>query len=184
MGRRLLGASMAAGLGLGAVLLGGCGGGNGLSLAEQACGHVHTSLALYEESLRDPANQAALQQRAATQLRVALPLAAAANSADGSWNPLMTDISEISGSRAVPGPRPQCAVAPRRTVGSGQPRRRCHQAHRRPRQGRRRRGSEGATPGCAQLGGPERAAPGRRVPLGNVVGANRRRGRPTPSGSV
>ena len=114
MGRRLLGASMAAGLGLGAVLLGGCGGGNGLSLAEQACGHVHTSLALYEESLRDPANQAALQQRAATQLRVALPLAAAANSADGSWNPLMTDISEISRvpeQYLVPGLSAQCCPA-------------------------------------------------------------------------
>ncbi len=48
------------------------------------------------------------------QLRVALPLAAAANSDDGSWNSLMTTISEISTvdeGHLVPALRAQCVVA-------------------------------------------------------------------------
>ncbi len=36
-----------------------------------------------------------LQRKADEQLRLALPLAAAANSDDGTWNSLMTTISEI-----------------------------------------------------------------------------------------
>ena len=43
---------------------------------------------------RPPAAAAQLQKKADQELRAALPLAAAANSDDGSWNSLMTTISE------------------------------------------------------------------------------------------
>ena len=82
----------AGGLGLSA-----CGGSGGQALAQQACVHVHRSLADYHQSTKPgvpAATVAKLQQQAGNELQVALPLAAQANSADGTWNSLMTVISE------------------------------------------------------------------------------------------
>jgi len=95
--RRLLTAPLALALVASAALLGGCGNA-GLVLARQACTHVGKSITLYERSLKNPdATAAAAQQsQALEQLRIALPLAAQANSADGSWDALMTAISESS----------------------------------------------------------------------------------------
>ncbi len=102
----------AASLGLGA-----CGNGGGQALARQACVHVDRSIADYLRSARPgtPSSAVALLLRQADQeLRVALPLAAQANSADGSWNSLMTTISEgavVDEGHLVPALRAQCQVA-------------------------------------------------------------------------
>jgi hypothetical protein len=90
---------------------------DGQALAQQACVHVNRSVGEWVESQRagtPTAKAAALQQRAAQQLRVALPLAAAANSDDGTWNSLMTTISEIETvdeGHLVPALRAQCVLA-------------------------------------------------------------------------
>jgi hypothetical protein len=79
-----------------ALLLSACGQG-GDDLARQACGHVHQSVRYFEASLKPnvpAANAARLRTKAEAELRAALPLAAQANSADGSMNALMTTISE------------------------------------------------------------------------------------------
>jgi hypothetical protein len=100
-----------------AVVLSGCGGGGGQALAQQACVHVKRSLHDYSLSTvagTPPATVADLQTQADLQLRQALPLAAAANSADGSWNSLMTTISEsatVDMSHLVPALKAQCVVA-------------------------------------------------------------------------
>ena len=89
----------------------------GQQLAEQACVHVHRSVADYLRSTRAgtaPAVVAQLQKEADQELRAALPLAAAANSDDGSWNSLMTTISEsavVDEGHLVPSLRAQCVVA-------------------------------------------------------------------------
>jgi hypothetical protein len=94
-----------------------CGNGDGQALAEQACVHVHRSVTDYLRSTRadtPPATAAQLLMRAERELRAALPLAAQANSADGSWNGLMTTISEISivdEGHLLPSLRAQCVVA-------------------------------------------------------------------------
>ena len=90
---------------------------DGQALAQQACVHVNRSVTAWVNSERvgTPATTvAALQQRAEMQLRLALPLAAAANSDDGSWNSLMTTISEIETvdeGHLVPALRAQCVLA-------------------------------------------------------------------------
>jgi hypothetical protein len=90
---------------------------DGQALAEQACTHVHRSVAEWVDSLRagtSPATAAGLQRDAEGQLRLALPLAAAANSDDGSWNSLMTTISEIATvdeGHLVPALQAQCVLA-------------------------------------------------------------------------
>jgi hypothetical protein len=100
-----------------AFVLSACSTQNGQDLAEQACVHVHRSLADYAHAVRPgtPAAAAAqLQKEADQELRTALPLAAAANSDDGSWNALMTTISEgatIDEGHLVPSLRAQCVVA-------------------------------------------------------------------------
>jgi hypothetical protein len=87
------------------------------ALAQQACVHVHRSLSEWVDSQRagTPAGRVAVLQRDAEgQLRLALPLAAAANSDDGSWNSLMTTISEIATvdeGHLVPALQAQCVVA-------------------------------------------------------------------------
>jgi hypothetical protein len=89
----------------------------GQALAQQACVHVRASVVAYERSTRvgTPATDVAqLQKQAAEELRLALPLAAAANSDDGSWNSLMTTISEsswIDEGHLVPALNAQCVVA-------------------------------------------------------------------------
>jgi hypothetical protein len=86
-------------------------------LAQQACVHVNRSVTDWVDAQRagtPAATVAALQQRAEQQLRLALPLAAAANSDDGTWNSLMTTISEIETvdeGHLVPALRAQCVVA-------------------------------------------------------------------------
>ena len=81
----------------GALGLSACSTQGGQDLAQQACGHVHLSVTDYLRAVNPrttPAAAAQLQKEADQQLRDALPLAAAANSDDGSWNSLMTTISE------------------------------------------------------------------------------------------
>ena len=101
----------------GALSLSACSSGGGQALAQQACVHVHRSVADWERSLKTgmPAGTIALLQKNADQeLRTALPLAAAANSDDGSWNSLMTTISEIATvdeGHLVPALEAQCVVA-------------------------------------------------------------------------
>ena len=106
-------AALVAGL---AVLLSSCGQ-SGQDLAQQACAHVHRSVRDYTLSVH-PGTPAAtaglLQKKAETELRLALPLAAAANSKDGSWNSLMTAISEsatIDEAHLIPSLTAQCVVA-------------------------------------------------------------------------
>jgi hypothetical protein len=101
----------------GSVGLSACSNQGGQDLAQQACVHVHRSLADYVRATRpgtSPTVAAQLQKQASQELRVALPLAAAANSDDGSWNSLMTTISEgaiVDEGRLVPALRAQCVVA-------------------------------------------------------------------------
>jgi hypothetical protein len=86
-------------------------------LAQQACVYVHRSISDWQRSVAPgvPAATATqLQKEAAQQLRTALPLAAAANSDDGTWNALMTAISEgatVDETHLVPSLRAQCTVA-------------------------------------------------------------------------
>jgi hypothetical protein len=106
--------ALAAGAGLG---LSACSTQDGQDLAQQACVHVHRSISDYLRAVRPgtPAATAAqLQRQADQELRVALPLAADANSDDGSWNALMTTISEgatVDEGHLVPSLRAQCVVA-------------------------------------------------------------------------
>ena len=89
----------------------------GQDLAQQACVHVHRSVLDYERSVligTPSATVAVLQAKAAEELRDALPLAAQANSDDGSWNSLMTTISEganIDEAHLLPALKAQCVVA-------------------------------------------------------------------------
>jgi hypothetical protein len=91
--------------------------GSGQALAQQACVHVHQSVRDFSRSTvagTPPALVTRLQDQAARELRAALPLAAAANSDDGSWNSLMTVISEgatVDETHLIPSLRAQCAVA-------------------------------------------------------------------------
>ena len=100
-----------------AAALSACSTQSGQDLAQQACVHVHRSLADYERSTSagtTPSDAAQLLREADQQLRLALPLAAAANSDDGSWNSLMTTISEgatVDEGHLVPSLRAQCVVA-------------------------------------------------------------------------
>ena len=79
------------------LTLSACGTGAAVSHARAACVKVDAALALYAKSQRpgitvDAKN--ALAARAMSTLLAATPEAAAATSADGSWNPLMTTIGE------------------------------------------------------------------------------------------
>jgi hypothetical protein len=100
-----------------AAALSACSTESGQGLAQQACVHVHRSLADYARSSSagtTPSNAAQLLRKADQELRLALPLAAAANSDDGSWNSLMTTISEeatVDEGHLVPSLRAQCVVA-------------------------------------------------------------------------
>jgi hypothetical protein len=101
----------------GALALSACSSGGGQALAQQACVHVRRSVTDWERSLRagtPTATVALLQEHAGQELRLALPLAAAANSDDGSWNSLMTTISEsatVDEGHLVPALDAQCVVA-------------------------------------------------------------------------
>jgi hypothetical protein len=99
------------------LALAACSSQSGQSLAQQACVHVHTSVHDWDASKVagvTAARSANLQMKAEQQLRLALPLAADANSDDGSWNSLMTTISEIGTvdeGHLVPALQAQCVVA-------------------------------------------------------------------------
>jgi hypothetical protein len=112
--RSLIGLAAAA---VGAVLLlSGCGQQNGIDLARQACADVTLSVHYFELSTKPDTSTgivARLRTRANEELRAALPLAAAATSADGSMNSLMTTISEgatVDEAHLVPALRGQCAA--------------------------------------------------------------------------
>jgi hypothetical protein len=108
---------LTAALAVALLALSGCGQQGGQNLAQQACVHVHRSVEDYTRSSRpgvSASTVALLRTEADGQLRAALPLAAAANSDDGSWNSLMTTISEsatIDEGHLVPALVAQCAVA-------------------------------------------------------------------------
>jgi hypothetical protein len=112
--RALAALALAAGT---ALVLSACSTQDGQDLAQQACVHVHLSVADYLRAVSpgtSAATAAQLQKEADQQLRTALPLAAAANSDDGSWNALMTTISEgatVDEGHLVPSLRAQCVVA-------------------------------------------------------------------------
>ncbi len=99
------------------VTLSACSQQSGLNLARQACVHVNRSLHDYALSLHPGVSAAAVAQlrsQADAELRAALPLAAAANSDDGSWNALMTTISEdatVDETHLIPSLRAQCVQA-------------------------------------------------------------------------
>ena len=114
------GARILAGLALVAVAalgLSACSSQSGQGLAQQACVHVHRSVTDYLRATSagtSPVAAAQLEKEADQELRAALPLAAAANSDDGSWNSLMTTISEgatVDEGHLVPSLRAQCVVA-------------------------------------------------------------------------
>ena len=113
-GVRVLGIALAV---AGAAGLSACSNQGGQALAQQACVHVQRSVHDYVLSTRagtPTATVAELQKKADQELRAALPLAAMANSADGSWNSLMTTISEgavVDEEHLVPALRAQCVVA-------------------------------------------------------------------------
>ncbi|HTU37939.1 MAG TPA: hypothetical protein VMF35_07970 [Acidimicrobiales bacterium] len=116
MGRRSLGLAVLAAAA--ALALSACSStADGQSLAHQACAHVDRSVADYLLATKAgtaPATAARLQVEADEQLRAALPLAAAANSDDGSWNGLMTTISEsatVDEAHLIPSLRAQCVAA-------------------------------------------------------------------------
>jgi hypothetical protein len=108
---------LAALVGAAAIALTACGSADGQSLAQQACVHVHRSVSDYLLAAKigtPPSTAAHLQDEADQELRAALPLAAAANSDDGSWNSLMTTISEsatVDEGHLIPALRAQCVVA-------------------------------------------------------------------------
>ena len=100
-----------------ALGLNACSAADAQALAQQACVHVERSVQAWQRSTRPgtpPATVTRLQKQATAELRTALPLAASANSDDGSWNSLMTTISEIATvdeSHLIPSLRAQCVVA-------------------------------------------------------------------------
>jgi hypothetical protein len=97
------------------LLLSACGQQNGIDLARQACVHVKLSVRDFELSAKPETaalTSARLRAKASAQLRVALPLAADATSADGSMNSLMTTISEsatVDEAHLIPALKGQCA---------------------------------------------------------------------------
>lgn len=106
----LLAAALAAGLALSAC------GNDALALARQSCVHVKASESLFQEASRAPSSHQASTERyrAIEQLEAALPLAAAANSDNPQWNPLMTTLQEVGRNTVghlLPALRAQCELA-------------------------------------------------------------------------
>ena len=96
MARLRAGRALAALAGAG-LALSACGTGGAVAHARSACVKVDAALALYAQSETPGlagASAKALSARAMSTLLAATPDAAAATSADGSWNPLMTTIGE------------------------------------------------------------------------------------------
>ena len=79
------------------LALSACGTGAAVSDARTACRHVHAALRLQAQSEQpgiSSSRRNELQNNAMSALLKATPSAAAATSADGSWNALMTTINE------------------------------------------------------------------------------------------
>jgi hypothetical protein len=78
------------------MLLSACGTNQTSSQGQQACADVTKSISLYNQSLRatSPSAAKALTKQATAELRLALPLAAAADANDGTWQPLEATLSE------------------------------------------------------------------------------------------
>jgi hypothetical protein len=79
------------------VALSSCGTNAAVVDARRSCRSVHTALALYAQSQAPgitSARQSQLQSQALSALLKATAPAAAANSIDGGWNPLVTTINE------------------------------------------------------------------------------------------
>jgi len=92
-------AAAGAALALAAVALSGCGVGGAVTQARQACVHIKVALALQTQSEAkgiSAAQRTHLETEALTELLKATPLAAAATSADGTWNPLQTTLEEAN----------------------------------------------------------------------------------------
>ena len=111
-GRSLLAGGLLAGAALG---LGACGHGAAVSQARQACTTVNESLKIYSQitPTTPPAEANQLTADAQAKLLSALPSAAAATSGDGSFNALMTTISEatrVPENLLVPSLTAQCKV--------------------------------------------------------------------------
>ncbi len=86
-------------LAVAALALSGCGVGGAVADARRSCVHVKAALALQTQSAAKgltTSQRQALQTRALTELLKATPLAAAATSADGTWNPLQTTLQEAN----------------------------------------------------------------------------------------
>jgi hypothetical protein len=82
---------------LASVVLASCGAGGAVADARHSCVDVKLALSLQRQSQQPglSASQSnALQAKALSRLLKATPSAAAATSADGTWNPLMTTINE------------------------------------------------------------------------------------------
>jgi hypothetical protein len=81
---------------IGGALLSACGSNQTSSQGKQACADVTKSISLYNQSLHaaNPAAAKTLAKQATTELRLALPLAAAADANDGTWQPLEATLSE------------------------------------------------------------------------------------------
>ncbi|HSN03311.1 MAG TPA: hypothetical protein VLS91_07495, partial [Acidimicrobiales bacterium] len=116
MARLRTGRALAALAGAG-LALSACGTGGAVAHARAACVKVDAALVLYAKSERpgiDAATKDSLAARAMASLLAATPEAAAATSADGSWNPLMTTIGEaqrVPIGNLVPALTRLCAVA-------------------------------------------------------------------------
>jgi hypothetical protein len=101
---------------LGSLALASCGDQSALSLAREACVHVHRSIHEYDTAIHAKSNaQKVRDLKAATiDLQKAEPLAASATSADGRWNALMTTLSEfgqVDEGHLIQALQAQCAVA-------------------------------------------------------------------------
>ena len=101
---------------LSALALSACGDQSALALARQACGDVHASIVSYEAGIHARNRPTADRdlRKANDDLQAAEPLAAAATSANGQWNALMTTLNEIGQvdeGHLIAALRGQCAVA-------------------------------------------------------------------------
>jgi hypothetical protein len=97
------------------LLAAGCGDGAATSQARAACVRIDRSLATFaaSKSASTPAEATRLAADAQAQLLSALSLSAQATSADGSFNALMTTVSEatrVPEQYLVPALRRQCQV--------------------------------------------------------------------------
>ncbi|MGH2928338.1 MAG: hypothetical protein ACRDL8_09060 [Solirubrobacteraceae bacterium] len=95
----------------------------GSSLALEACTHVHASIRLYTQAVTSQTSSTrnAKVVAATGELNTALQYAAQANSANPSFNPLMTTLQEAgrtAESDLVPALEAQCAAAAGKTAGS------------------------------------------------------------------